>query len=68
MLISSRPSFPQTTKARSTPSSRSTSAKVSPSSFFATPSNILDGVAGLMSGPSTLKMVRKASDRRIGAM
>lgn len=67
MEISSRPSLPQTTQARSHPPSRRASAKVFPSPQLCTPMTQRLGRAGLMSGPSTLKMVGKPSDLRIRA-
>lgn len=66
--ISSNPSCPQTTKARSRPINFRTSANVSPSSLRATPRTIRPGLDGLISGPRILKIVLKLSCRRIGAM
>lgn len=66
MLISSRPSFPQTIHARSHPLLLSASAKISPKYGECTPRIHLAGRAGLISGPRTLKMVGCPRALRIG--
>jgi hypothetical protein len=67
MEISSRPSLPQTTHARSQPPSRRASANVFPNPQLCTPMTQRLGREGLMSGPRTLKMVGNPSDLRIRA-
>lgn len=66
-LISSSPSAPHTTQARSTPVIFSASAKIGPRYGECTPTMTAFGFAGLMSGPSALKTVGKPICFRKGA-
>src|SRR5690606_19357579 len=65
--ISSMPSRPHTTRARSAPSSCSTRAWMPTRSGWNTPIRMLGAPAGLVSGPRMLKMVRTPISRRTGA-
>ena len=60
-------SRPQTTMARSVPSSRSTRAWIPTKSGWNTPISTDGALAGLVSGPRMLKMVRTPISRRTGA-
>ena len=62
-VISSSPSEPCTTKTCSDPKSRSTPARVSVSSLSYTPMTCRRAPAGLVNGPSTLKIVRTPISR-----
>lgn len=66
-LISSSPSAPQTTHARSTPVILSASAKIGPRYLEWTPTMTAFGFAGLINGPRALKTVGKPSCFRTGA-
>ena len=65
-VISSRPSLPCTTSACSAPMSCNTFAWIPTSSEWKTPITILGALAGLVSGPRILKMVRTPRSLRIG--
>src|SRR5690606_6404341 len=65
--ISSMPSRPQTTSARSVPSSCSTRTWMPTRSGWNTPISTLGAPAGLVSGPRMLKIVRTPISRRTGA-
>ncbi len=67
VVISSMPSSPWTTSARSQPSQESTCAIGSTLAREKTPSTCRRAPAGLVSGPSRLNTVRTPSARRTGA-
>lgn len=66
-LISSKPSSPQTTHARSTPVILSPSANMGPRYLEWTPTIIACGLAGLINGPKALKTVGNPRAFRTGA-